>query len=104
LTEQYVQQQLIASLDIRPYYWSAKKGTAEVDFVFQQGTDVIPLEVRAEENLKARSLKSYVEKYNPNFAARTSMSDYRKEKWLTNIPLYAIGTVIDLKNSTAQAI
>jgi len=93
LTEQYVQQQLIASLGIRPYYWSTEKGTAEVDFVFQHGTDVIPLEVKAEENLKARSLKSYVEKYTPNLAVRTSMSDYRKEEWLTNVPLYAIAVV-----------
>jgi len=96
LTEQYVQQQLIASSGIRPYYWSTEKGTAEVDFVFQQGTDVIPLEVKAEEDLKARSLKSYVEKYTPHFAVRTSMSDYRKEEWLTNVPLYAIGTVTNI--------
>ena len=93
LTEQYVHQQLIASLDIRLHYWSTQKGMAEVDFVFQQGADVIPLEVKAEENLKARSLKSYVEKYSPLFAIRTSMSDYRKEDWLTNMPLYAIGVV-----------
>jgi len=96
LTEQYVQQQLIASLGIRPYYWSTEKGTAEVDFVFQYGTDIIPLEVKADENLKARSLKSYVEKYNPDFAVRTSMSDYRKEEWLTNVPLYAIGAVTNV--------
>ena len=93
LTEQYVQQQLIASLSIRPYYWYTEKGTAEVDLVFQHGTDVIPLEVKAEENLKARSLKSYVEKYSPNLAVRTSMSNYRKEEWLTNVPLYAIAVV-----------
>jgi len=96
LTEQYVQQQLIASLCIRPYYWSTEKGTAEVDFVFQHGTDIIPLEVKAEENLKARSLKSYVEKYAPNLAVRTSMSNYRKEEWFTNVPLYAIGTVTNV--------
>ena len=93
LTEQYVQQQLIASLGIRPYYWSTERGTAEVDFVLQHGADIIPLEVKAEENLKARSLKSYVEKYSPNLAVRTSMSNYRKEEWLTNVPLYAIGVV-----------
>jgi len=93
LTEQYVQQQLIASLGIRPYYWSTERGTAEVDFVLQHGADIIPLEVKAEENLKARSLKSYVEKYSPNLAVRTSMSNYRKEEWLTNVPLYAIGVI-----------
>lgn len=91
LTEQYVQQQLLSSLSIRPYYWSSAKGTAEVDFVFQHGMDVIPLEVKAEENLKARSLKSYVEKFDPSHAVRTSMSDYRHDDWLVNVPLYAVG-------------
>ncbi|MCL2828202.1 MAG: ATP-binding protein [Oscillospiraceae bacterium] len=91
LTEQYVQQQLLSTQGIRPYYWSSAKGTAEVDFVFQHGMEVVPLEVKAEENLKARSLKSYVEKFSPEYAARTSMSDYRCEEWLVNVPLYAIG-------------
>ena len=91
LTEQYVQQQLLSSQGIRPYYWSSVKGSAEVDFVFQHGMEVVPLEVKSEENLKARSLKSYVEKFNPEHAVRTSMSDYRCEEWLVNMPLYAVG-------------
>jgi hypothetical protein len=52
---------------------------------------VIPVEVKAEENLQAKSLKVFCQKYAPVSAVRTSMSDYRKEAWLTNIPLYAIG-------------
>jgi predicted AAA+ superfamily ATPase len=95
LTEQYVLQEMIAN-GITPFYWSSS-GTAEVDFVFRHGSDIYPLEVKAEENLQSKSLKVYSEKYNPPFALRTSMKDYRKESWLINIPLYAIGT--DFLNS-----
>ncbi|OJV34311.1 MAG: hypothetical protein BGO29_08560 [Bacteroidales bacterium 36-12] len=78
------------------YYWSAENGRAEVDFVVQHAGKVIPIEVKAEENLQAKSLKSYCQKYNSQLALRTSMSDYRKEDWLINIPLYAIGEIVDL--------
>ena len=94
LTEQFVLQQFVCNRQIRPYYWTAAKGTAEVDFVFQWDNGVIPVEVKAAENLQAKSLKSYVEKYKPKYAVRTSMSDYREEDWLINIPLYAISHVI----------
>jgi len=93
LTEQYVQQQLLSCCGIRPCYWASEKGSAEVDFIFQHEMDVIPIEVKAEENLKAKSLKFYCDKFSPKEAIRTSMSDYRKEEWLTNIPLYAIGLI-----------
>ena len=90
LTEQYVLQELVSN-GVRLYYW-ASDGTAEVDFVFAHGSDVYPLEVKAEENLQAKSLKVYNGKYAPPVAIRTSMKDYRKYDWLLNIPLYAIGT------------
>lgn len=93
LTEQYVLQQLVVNPDIPVYYWTAETGTAEVDFVIQHAGKVIPVEVKAEENLQAKSLKSYHQKYNPPIALRTSMSDYREQEWLTNIPLYAICSV-----------
>ena len=51
---------------------------------------IIPIEVKAEENLQAKSLKVFSEKYKPEYAIRTSMSDYRQEDWLINLPLYAI--------------
>jgi uncharacterized protein len=54
---------------------------------------VLPIEVKAEENLKSKSLKVFVEKFNSKNAIRTSMSNYRKETWLTNIPLFAIESV-----------
>ncbi len=96
LTEQYVQQQLRSESSIAPYYWSAERGDAEIDFVFQHGMDVIPLEVKAEENLRAKSLIAYREKFNPRMSIRTSMSDYRKESWLINLPLYGIGQITDV--------
>jgi predicted AAA+ superfamily ATPase len=89
LTENYVCQELIASGKI-PYYWSSER-TAEVDFVFKHHSDILPLEVKAEENLQGKSLRLYSEKYNPPVALRTSMRDYREDGWLTNIPLYGIG-------------
>jgi hypothetical protein len=89
LTEQYVLQELVAN-GIMPFYWSSE-GTAEVDFVFKYDSNVYPLEVKAEENLQSKSLKVYHEKFKPVVSLRTSMRDYRRENWLMNIPLYAIG-------------
>ena len=96
LTEQYVLQQIIVSKETIPFYWTAAKGTAEIDFIFQSGINVVPLEVKAAENLQAKSLKSYCQKYAPKYAIRTSMSDYRQEEWLTNVPLYSINVLTDL--------
>jgi predicted AAA+ superfamily ATPase len=96
LTEQYVSQQLLSCLKIKPYYWAATRGSAEVDFVIQSEMKVIPLEVKAEENLKSRSLSSYVEKYKTNLAVRISMSDYRINDWLINVPLYSVGILLDI--------
>lgn len=72
------------------YYWSAENATAEIDFLVQYGGQVVPIEVKAEENLQAKSLKTFCQKYKPLTAIRTSMSDFRKEDWITNLPLYAI--------------
>ena len=90
LTEQYVLQEMVAN-GTAPFYWSSS-GTAEVDFIFKHESDIFPLEVKAEENLQSKSLKVYREKFNPPISLRTSMRDYRRESWLINIPLYAIGT------------
>ncbi|MCT8819827.1 ATP-binding protein [Glaesserella parasuis] len=90
LTEQYVLQQLIANQDNPVFYWATEKGTAEVDFVVQQKQAVIPIEVKAEENLKAKSLKVYVEQFQPEHAFRFSMADYREQDWLVNVPLYEV--------------
>lgn len=90
LTEQFVMQQLITFKEISTYYWSAEKATAEIDFLIQFSGKIIPVEVKAEENLKAKSLKVFYEKYSPALTIRTSMSDFRKEEWLVNLPLYAL--------------
>lgn len=91
LTEQFVCQQLIIKHEL--YYWSSGN-TAEVDFIIQNKNEVIPIEVKAEENLKSKSLKVFVEKYHNKNALITSMNKFRKEDWLTNIPLYAIAEII----------
>lgn len=92
LTEQFVCQQLKIKKGL--YYWTASNATAEVDFVLQSQNEIIPIEVKAEENLKSKSLKVYVEKYTPRIAIRTSMSKYRQEDWLTNVPLYGVSTIV----------
>jgi len=90
LTEQYVLQQLKTLKGVQPYYWTAGRGTAEVDFVIDTGNAIIPIEVKAEVNLQAKSLKTYREKFNPALSIRTSMADYKKEDWLMNLPLWAV--------------
>lgn len=90
LTEQYVLQQLKTIKGLNIYYWTSDRGTAEVDFVIDNGSDVIPIEVKAEVNLQAKSLKVYREKFQPRISIRTSMADYKEEDWLLNLPLWAI--------------
>jgi predicted AAA+ superfamily ATPase len=90
LTEQYIYQQLDNTKDYVIYYWSAEHSTSEIDFIVQYNGMVIPIEVKAEENLQAKSLKVYFEKFSPTVSFRTSMSDFRKQDWLINLPLYAI--------------
>ncbi len=90
LTEQYVCQQLITIPDLGIYYYTNDRGSCEVDFVIDNGEQIIPVEVKAEINLRAKSLKTYREKFHPEHSVRTSMADYRKEDWITNLPLYAV--------------
>lgn len=90
LTEQYVCQQLKTIQDLDIYYYTNDRGSCEVDFVVDTGEEIVPLEVKAEINLRAKSLKTYHEKYNPPISIRTSMADYKKEDWIVNLPLYAI--------------
>ncbi len=77
LTEQFVQQELRASCGITPQYWSRENGTAEIDFLYEADDSVVPIEVKAEENLQAKSLMVYCKKFHPPYAIRTSMADYR---------------------------
>ena len=89
LTEQYVYQQLVAETGYTPYYFSSSSHT-EIDFLIQKEGEVVPVEVKAEENLRAKSLRAYCEKYHPRYAVRISMANYRQQDWLLNLPLYAV--------------
>ena len=91
LTEQYVCQELIASCGFTPFYWSAENSTGEIDFLVQDGGKIYLIEVKAEENLKAKSLRFFASKYDGVHARRFSMSGYRDQDWMRNVPLYAIG-------------
>ena len=90
IAEQYVLQQFKTIKDLLIFYWSNETSRAEIDFVIQIKSSVVPVEVKAETNLQAKSLKVYMEKFKPNYAIRTSMADYKKINSLIDIPMYAI--------------
>ena len=96
LTEQYVLTELKTNTTENVYYWSSDRGSSEVDYIIQFGRNNIPIEVKANENLQAKSLKTFVQKYNTKVNVRTSMANYRKEDWLINIPLYLIGNIREM--------
>ena len=94
MTEQYVLQQLKATTDYGIYYYTNDRNSCEIDFLLDDGEKVIPLEVKAEENLKAKSLKTYREKFKPSLSIRVSMANYREEKdGLVNVPLFMMNTL-----------
>lgn len=94
LTEQFVAQQLKSS-DRELYYYSTSNSSGEIDFVIQQEMKCIPIEVKAEENLHAKSLKAFCDKFKPEMAIRSSMSDYREQEWMINVPLYLLEQYLD---------
>jgi predicted AAA+ superfamily ATPase len=91
LTEQFVMQQLRLNSERYIGYWTNDKSTSEVDFVIQEEGKVIPVEVKSGENLRSKSFRLFCEKYKPSKAIRTSLTDYKEEEWMINVPLYAIG-------------
>lgn len=96
LTEQYVCQQIKATGDVGLYYYTNDRGSCEIDFLADTGERVIPVEVKAEINLRAKSLKAFREKFAPVLSVRLSMADYNEEDGLLNLPLYMadeIGTL-----------
>jgi predicted AAA+ superfamily ATPase len=93
LTEQYVLQQLKTTKGIETYYWTNKRSTSEVDFLLDAGDAVVPLEVKAEVNLQSKSLKAFADKYHPDLSVRSAMTDYKKQDWLLNLPLYAVWNI-----------
>lgn len=93
IAEQYVLQQFKTIKDLPVFYWSNETSRAEIDFVIQIKSDVVPVEVKAERNLQAKSLKVYMEKFKPNYAIRTSMADYKKTDNLIDLPLYTLENI-----------
>lgn len=91
LAEQYVFQQIIQFCE--PYYWSKANSRQEIDFLIQRDSEIIPIEVKADENLQAKSLRQFVSENNTPNAVRLSLSNYKKEDWLTNIPLHCSSTL-----------
>jgi len=89
-TEQYVLQELKSLEDFYTYYYSNNTSTLEIDFIVQIGNGIYPIEVKAKENLRAKSLRQYCSVNEGLHGIRFSMSDYKEQGWMTNIPLYAI--------------
>ena len=93
LAEQYVLEQLMANTPYTPYYYSGEKSTYETDFLIQKGKEVIPIEVKAESNLKSKSLRVYHDKFLPELSVRISASDYIDQGWMKNIPLWCVSGI-----------
>ena len=94
LAEQFAIQELRLNRNFSIYYFAPDTYSMEVDFIIQNENDeVIPIEVKSETNLRAKSFKYFCEKYKPEKAIRSSLADYKEEDHMTNIPLYAISTI-----------
>ena len=103
LAEQYVLEELKSMEDIPVFYWSSNKGIAELDYVIQIDNNNIPIEVKANENLQSKSLKTFAEKYKTKINIRTSMSNYKKQDWLINIPLYIFGNLKEIVKTSERS-
>ncbi len=102
LTEQFVQQELRAAAERDPFTWAPSDSTAEIDFLAETDLGVVPIEAKAERNLKAKSLGVYREKFSPPFSVRTSLADAKtSEKNLIDVPLFALGPTF-LRLSTSS--
>jgi predicted AAA+ superfamily ATPase len=97
LTEQYVLQQLKIHREIEPYYWTNDSNTSEIDFLLDLGNAVIPLEVKSEINLQSKSLKAFSDKFHPPVSVRSSLTDYKRESWLLNLPLYMLSQIASVE-------
>ena len=90
LTEQFVCQELVVA-GLTPYYWSAENSRGEIDFLVHSKGAIYPIEVKAEENLRSKSLAAFNAKYEGMSPRRFSLSGFRDQEWMRNVPLYAIG-------------
>ena len=93
LTEQYVCQQLVSDCGLVPYYWSAENSSGEIDFLVQRRNSVFAIEVKAEENLRSKSLRAFKESHPEINSVRFSLSGYREQDWMRNVPLFAMSNM-----------
>ena len=93
LTEQYVCQQLVSDCGLTPHYWSAENSSGEIDFLVQRASGVYAIEVKAEENLRAKSLRAFKAAHPEIKSVRFSLSGYREQDWMRNVPLYAMSNM-----------
>lgn len=106
-TENYVLQQLKAKPNLPVYYYSKDNSTQEVDFIVQAGSSILPIEVKAEANVKAKSLATFI---NNDFASyhlkgiRFSMLGFQDQGWMENIPLFAVSTLLNAVAPTAPSV
>ena len=90
LTEQYVLQQMISDTEYTPYYYGTETSTFEQDFLIQKGMEAVPIEVKAETNIRSQSLKAFYDKFHPEISVRLSLQNFKDQDWMVNIPLYAV--------------
>jgi len=95
LSEQFVCQQLIAELGVTPYYWASENSSGQLDFVVSDKGAIYPIEVKAAENLKSKSLRAFSERYDLH-GFRFSLAGLKDQEWMTNIPLYAVSQLFSL--------
>ncbi len=93
LTEQYVCQQIVSDCGLTPYYWSAENSSGEIDFLAQESNNVFAIEVKAEENLRSKSLRAFKNSHQEIKSVRFSLSGYREQDWMRNVPLYAMSNM-----------
>lgn len=98
-TEQYVFEQLRCIIDTGIFYYDSENTKLELDFLIQIDSSLVPIEVKAEENLKSKSLKQFYINYPESKPVRVSMSDYRKQDWIINIPLFVVPRIKDNMNN-----
>ena len=90
--EAYVLSEMLAASPAQVFYFSAADSTVEIDFLVQKGTEVVPIEVKAAENLQSKSLRTFVKAHEGLKGIRFSLAPYRRQDWMRNVPLYAVGT------------
>ncbi len=89
-TEQFVLQEIKSMEDLYLYYYTNDDSTLEIDFLIQSGNKILPVEVKAEENLQSKSMKYFLLKNPLLHGIRFSMSNYREQEKITNVPLYCV--------------